>query len=136
MYFDTFPRKEDPVRSPGWEPLAARLPRAAGVVPAPGCLRCAGLPRLLPPARARCRLTASPAHLPACCPTRPTPRQVREAAYNIQAFKRLWARAARLAAAGLDRFAGSHDAMGLLEFLAADDEASEAARQAAVAAAA
>lgn len=62
--------------------------------------------------------------------------QVREAAYNIRAFRRLWARAARLAAAGLDRFADGHDAMGLLEFLAADDEAGEAARQAAAAAAA
>lgn len=53
--------------------------------------------------------------------------QVREAAYNIKAFKRLWSRAARLAAAGLDRFADGHDAMGALEMLAADDEAAEAA---------
>lgn len=42
---------------------------------------------------------------------------VREAAYNIRRFKALWARAARLAGAGIDRFADAHDAMGALELL-------------------
>ena len=57
----------------------------------------------------------------------PRPLQVREAALNIRRFKQLWRKAARLATAGLDGFAASHDAMGALELLAADDEAAEAA---------
>lgn len=47
---------------------------------------------------------------------------VREAAYNIRRFRQLWARAARLVAAGLDGFAERHDALGALELLAADEE--------------
>lgn len=68
--------------------------------------------------------------LPPCC------QQVREAEHNIRTFKRLWAKAARLAAAGLDSFAATHDAMGALEFLAADEQAAEDAAAAAAARAA
>lgn len=46
---------------------------------------------------------------------------VREAEYNIRRFKALWARAARLAAAGIDSFSDTHDAMGVLELLEADE---------------
>ena len=60
---------------------------------------------------------------------------MREAEHNIRVFKRLWAKAARLAAAGLDGFAATHDGMGVLEFLAADEEAAEVAAAAAAAAA-
>ncbi|KAG1671089.1 hypothetical protein FOA52_000761 [Chlamydomonas sp. UWO 241] len=42
---------------------------------------------------------------------------VREAAYNIRAFKRLWARAEQLGAAGLGDLLSRHDAMGVLELL-------------------
>jgi L-rhamnose isomerase len=45
---------------------------------------------------------------------------VREAEYNVRRFKALWARAARLADAGIDGFAETHDAMGVLEALEAD----------------
>eukprot|EP00882_Tetradesmus_deserticola_P020575 GHRQ01022229.1.p1 GENE.GHRQ01022229.1~~GHRQ01022229.1.p1 ORF type:complete len:243 (-),score=74.94 GHRQ01022229.1:317-1045(-) len=45
---------------------------------------------------------------------------VREAEYNVRRFRALWAKAARLAAAGIDGFAAEHDAMGLLEALEAD----------------
>jgi L-rhamnose isomerase len=56
---------------------------------------------------------------------------VREAEHNIRTFKRLWAKAARLAAAGLDGFAATHDAMGALELLAAHEQAAEDAAAAA-----
>ncbi|KAL4430864.1 hypothetical protein ABPG75_006120 [Micractinium tetrahymenae] len=52
---------------------------------------------------------------------------VREAEYNIRRVKALWARAARLAAAGIDRFADSHDALGALEMLEAEEGAAGAA---------
>jgi sugar phosphate isomerase/epimerase len=45
---------------------------------------------------------------------------VREAEYNVRRFKALWARAARLAAAGIDGFAATHDAMGVMEALETD----------------
>lgn len=57
--------------------------------------------------------------------------QVREAEHNIRTFQRLWAKAARLAAAGLDGFAATHDAMGALELLAAHEQAAEDAAAAA-----
>jgi sugar phosphate isomerase/epimerase len=44
----------------------------------------------------------------------------REAALNIRRFKALWARAGRLAAAGMDALLARHDAMGALEALEAD----------------
>lgn len=69
--------------------------------------------------------------VPRACPAPPNLLQVREAEHNIRAFRRLWAKAARLAAAGLDGFAATHDGMGALEFLAADEEAAEAAAAAA-----
>jgi L-rhamnose isomerase len=50
---------------------------------------------------------------------------VREAAYNVRRFRALWARAARLAAAGIDGFAATHDAMGVLEVLEADVDSLE-----------
>jgi sugar phosphate isomerase/epimerase len=46
---------------------------------------------------------------------------VREAEYNIRRFRALWARAARLAGAGIDGFAGRHDAMVVLELLEAEE---------------
>jgi hypothetical protein len=52
---------------------------------------------------------------------------VREAQHNVQRFKQLWAQAARLVAAGLDGFAARHDAMGVLELLAADEDRPAAA---------
>ena len=105
-------------------------------------LRCAGADQRLaqwaafvvppdshrPQAHPSADITA-PALLPLCR------QQVREAEHNIRTFKRLWAKAARLAAAGLDSFAATHDAMGLLEFLAADEQAAEDAAAAAAAAA-
>ncbi|KAF6255717.1 ribokinase/xylose isomerase [Scenedesmus sp. NREL 46B-D3] len=45
---------------------------------------------------------------------------VREAEYNVRRFKALWAKAGRLAAAGIDAFAATHDAMGVMEALEAD----------------
>lgn len=54
---------------------------------------------------------------------------VREAEYNIRRFKILWARAARLAAQGVDGFGAQGDAMGALELLEADEVACEAAMQ-------
>ena len=42
---------------------------------------------------------------------------VREARYNVRRFRALWARAAALAAAGLDALAAAHDAMGVRELL-------------------
>ncbi|KAL4426410.1 hypothetical protein ABPG77_004704 [Micractinium sp. CCAP 211/92] len=48
---------------------------------------------------------------------------VREAEYNIRRVRTLWARAARLAAAGIGRFADSHDALGALELLEAEEAA-------------
>jgi hypothetical protein len=56
---------------------------------------------------------------------------VREAEYNVREFRALWARAARLAARGIDRFAERHDAMGALELLQADAAAAAAAAAAA-----
>ena len=52
---------------------------------------------------------------------------MREAEYNIRRFKALWARAARLDAAGIGGFAERHDAMGALEMLEADEAATAAA---------
>ncbi|KAL4859502.1 Ribokinase [Chlorella vulgaris] len=52
---------------------------------------------------------------------------VREAQHNVQRFKQLWAQAARLVAAGLDGFAATHDAVGVLELLAADEDRPAAA---------
>lgn len=46
---------------------------------------------------------------------------MREAEYNIRRFRALWARASALARAGIDGFAASHDAMGVLEMLEAAD---------------
>jgi sugar phosphate isomerase/epimerase len=46
---------------------------------------------------------------------------VREAAHNIRRFNSLWARAARLADAGIDALLAAHDAMGALEALEALD---------------
>ena len=44
---------------------------------------------------------------------------VREAEWNVMAFKTMWARAARLRdEGGMDRLLASHDAMGALELLA------------------
>ena len=44
---------------------------------------------------------------------------VREAEWNVRAFKTMWARAARLRdEGGMDRLLASHDAMGALELLA------------------
>lgn len=48
---------------------------------------------------------------------------MREAEYNIRRFRALWARAARLAAAGIDGFALTHNAMGALELLEAEEGA-------------
>jgi sugar phosphate isomerase/epimerase len=42
---------------------------------------------------------------------------VREAEYNIRAFKRFWAKAHRLRAEGVDGFLRAHDALGTLELL-------------------
>jgi sugar phosphate isomerase/epimerase len=47
---------------------------------------------------------------------------VREAALNVRRFKALWARAAALAAAGVERFSEAHDALGVLELLTGLDE--------------
>lgn len=105
IYFDTFPRKEDPV---GVGAYTAR--------------QCQG----------GCPWSAAASARPCPC----LPLQVREAELNIATFKRLWRKAARLAAAGIDSFAATHDAMGALELLAADDEAGEAAATAATTAAA
>lgn len=46
---------------------------------------------------------------------------VREAEYNIRRFNALWVKAARLAEAGIDSFADTHDAMAVLEALEADE---------------
>ena len=43
---------------------------------------------------------------------------MREARYNVARFRALWARAAALAARGLDGCAATHDAMCALELLA------------------
>lgn len=73
---------------------------------------------------------------PALSPA-PAEDPVREAEYNIRRVRALWARAARLAAAGIDRFADSHNALGALEALEADEAtAGGAARPAGVPAAA
>jgi L-rhamnose isomerase len=50
---------------------------------------------------------------------------VREAELNVRRFKALWAKAAKLAAAGIDEFAATHDAMGALEALEAADHLHE-----------
>ena len=42
---------------------------------------------------------------------------VREAEYNIRAFKRLWTRARALADAGIDELSRRQDALGVLELL-------------------
>lgn len=42
---------------------------------------------------------------------------VREAEYNIRRVKALWAKAERLAAAGIDKLLAAHDAMGSLELI-------------------
>jgi hypothetical protein len=46
---------------------------------------------------------------------------VREAALNVRRFRGLWARAARLDAAGIRDLAARRDAMGVLELLAEDE---------------
>lgn len=45
---------------------------------------------------------------------------MREAEYNIRAFKALWAQAERLAAAGLDGLSAQHDVMAVMELLEKD----------------
>jgi len=42
---------------------------------------------------------------------------VEEAAYNVRTFRRLWSRAERLSAAGVDALLAEHDAMGVLRLL-------------------
>ena len=42
---------------------------------------------------------------------------MREAEYNIRRVKALWAKAERLAAAGIDKLLEAHDAMGSLELM-------------------
>ncbi len=52
---------------------------------------------------------------------------VREAQYNIRRFRGLWARAAQLAARGIDGAGALHDAMGVLELLEGEEAAGGAA---------
>ena len=53
----------------------------------------------------------------------PQENPVREAEYNIRRFRAFWARAARLAAAGVDAYGLTHNAMGALELLEAEEAA-------------
>lgn len=83
--------------------------------------------RLPTECRLRCCTLSHPAPSGAAAAGLPAEDPVREAEYNIRRARALWTRAARLAAAGIDRFADSHDALGALELLEEDEAAAGAA---------
>eukprot|EP00887_Chlorella_sp_A99_P004048 scaffold11.g4048.t1 len=126
IYFDTFPRKASGLRgrkerrgrgaAVHWDASARAATAAGGRRVGRGRGRPLRAPSLCAPHALR--------HSP-CTTWTKQEDPVREAELNVRRFKALWARAARLAAVGIDRFAESHDALGALELLEAEEGVEE-----------